>query len=100
MITNSLPRAGRWACIASAVALTGALASLAACSSGYSGDNPQAGTAQNVTLTPEQRTRIHVLTVEPSTYHTSITTSGVVQFDQNRSTPVLAPFSGPVTRVL
>ena len=104
MITNSLPHAGRRGGIATAVALAVALAlamaSLAGCSSDISEANPQSSTAQNVTLTPDQRTRIHVLTIEPATYHTSITTSGVVEFDQNRATPVLAPFSGPVTRVL
>jgi membrane fusion protein, heavy metal efflux system len=38
--------------------------------------------------------------VAPSSYHTRITTTAVVDFDHDRATPVLAPFSGPVTRVL
>jgi cobalt-zinc-cadmium efflux system membrane fusion protein len=97
MTKNSAPCAVRWA----AIGLTVALTALTGCSSGTPGADPQqASTAENVTLTPAQRTRIHILAVQPSTYHTSITTSGVVEFDQNRSTPVLAPFSGPVTRVL
>ncbi|HEY6514649.1 MAG TPA: efflux RND transporter periplasmic adaptor subunit [Steroidobacteraceae bacterium] len=96
MIKNSLPRSNRLAGVWLAVALT----ALAGCSSGTAGDSPQANTPQNVSLTAAQRTSIHLLPVATSAYHTSITTAGDVEFDQNRSTPVLAPFSGPVTRVL
>ncbi|MGH8259415.1 MAG: efflux RND transporter periplasmic adaptor subunit [Steroidobacteraceae bacterium] len=77
-----------------------ALAALAGCSSGTPDDDARAGTPQNVGLTAAQRASIHLLTVEPSTYRDSLTTNGIVEFDQNRTTPVLAPFSGPVTRVL
>lgn len=96
MIMNSLPRTGGLAAVWLAIALT----SLAGCSAGTPDDSPRESTAQNVTLAAAQRASIHLLTVEASSYHTSITTAGVVEFDQNRSTPVLAPFSGPVTRVL
>lgn len=96
MIKNSLPRASSLA----GVWLTIVLVALAGCSSGSADDNPQASTPQNVSLSAAQRTSIHLLSVASSTYHASITTSGIVQFDQNRSTPLLAPFSGPVTRVL
>lgn len=96
MIKNSLPRASSLA----GVWLTVIVAALAGCSSGSADDNPQATTPQNVSLTAAQRTSIHLLPVAPSTYHTSITTAGAVEFDQNRATPLLAPFSGPVTRVL
>ncbi|HEV2441066.1 MAG TPA: efflux RND transporter periplasmic adaptor subunit [Steroidobacteraceae bacterium] len=89
----------------SALQLAGAclavvLASLAGCSSATPDANPQASTPRNVTLTAAQRTSIHLLTIEPATYRTSITTTAVVDFDHDRSTPVLAPFSGPVMRVL
>lgn len=96
MIKNSLPRAS---CLAG-VWLTVTVVALGGCSSGAADDSPQANTPQNVSLTPAQRTSIHLLPVAPSTYHTSITTAGAVEFDQNRATPLLAPFSGPVTRVL
>jgi membrane fusion protein, heavy metal efflux system len=96
MMTKPLPRAG----LLTGVWLTAALASLTACSSATPAASPQATTPQNVTLTAAQRTSIHLLTVAPTTYHTSITTTAVVDFDHDRSTPVLAPFSGPVTRVL
>ena len=96
MITKPLPRAGRL----TATCVTLALASLAGCSSATPDANSQASMPQNVTLTSAQRTSIHLLTVAPATYQTSVTTTAVVDFDHDRSTPVLAPFSGPVTRVL
>jgi cobalt-zinc-cadmium efflux system membrane fusion protein len=96
MIKNSLPRASSVAGVWLAVAA----AALAGCSSGSADDNPQANTPQNVSLTAAQRASIHMLPVAQSMYHTSIRTAGVVEFDQNRSTPLLAPFFGPVTRVL
>lgn len=96
MMTKPLPRAalltGAW--------LAAALASLTGCSSATPDASTQAATPQNVTLTPAQRTSIHLLTVAPAVFHTSIVTTAVVDFDHDRSTPVLAPFSGPVTRVL
>jgi cobalt-zinc-cadmium efflux system membrane fusion protein len=72
---------------------------LGACSSPTQ-DPSQATGPRNITLTRAQQQSIQVLTVEPASYHTSITTTGVVDFDHNHATDVLAPFSGPVTRVL
>jgi cobalt-zinc-cadmium efflux system membrane fusion protein len=95
MITTPLPRSGRL----TATCITIALASLAGCSPAPDA-NSQASAPQNVTLTSAQRTSIHLLTVAPATYHTSVATTAVVDFDHDRSTAVLAPFSGPVTRVL
>ena len=57
-------------------------------------------TPHNVTLTKAQQSSIHVVTVEPAQYHTTITTTGVVDFDHDRATDILAPFSGAVTNVL
>ncbi|MHB8811938.1 MAG: efflux RND transporter periplasmic adaptor subunit [Steroidobacteraceae bacterium] len=93
-------RARRCALQSAAACLAVVFASLAGCSSATRDANPQASTPQNVTLTAAQRTSIHLLTMEPATYRTSITTTAVVDFDHDRSTPVLAPFSGPVTRVM
>ena len=96
MITKPLQRTTR----STRACLTVALAwLLAGCSSAKPDANP-GGTPQNVTLTAAQRTSIHLLVVEPATYRTSVTTTAIVDFDHDRSTPVLAPFSGPVTRVL
>jgi len=76
-----------------------ALMSLAACSS-KAAPQATADTPHDVTLSLAQRQHIHLLTIARGSFHRSIETSGVVDFDQNRATPVLAPFSGPVTEVL
>lgn len=76
-----------------------ATAVLAGCS-GKPPAQQSSTTPHNVTLTKEQQQSIHIYTVEPSQYRTTITTTGVVDFDHNRATDILAPFSGPVTRVL
>ncbi len=80
-----------------------ALMALAGCSSKsdtQAAAAASADTPHDVTLTSAQREHIHVLTVERSRFHRSIETSGVVDFDHDRATQVLAPFSGPVTAVL
>jgi membrane fusion protein, heavy metal efflux system len=100
-MTMKAPERGRRRALQLAGAcLAVVLASLAGCSSATPDANPQASSPQNVTLTAAQRTSIHLLTMKPATYRTSITTTAVVDFDHDRSTPVLAPFSGPVTRVM
>jgi cobalt-zinc-cadmium efflux system membrane fusion protein len=72
---------------------------LGACSSGK--DQGQAAdTPHNVTLTPEQQKRIQLYSVQPSKFHTTVDTTGVVDFDHNQATAVLAPFSGPVVKLL
>jgi cobalt-zinc-cadmium efflux system membrane fusion protein len=78
-----------------------AIMSLSGCSS-RNDNEPQSAavTASNVALTPAQRQNIHLYTVAPSKFHRTIETTGVVDFDNDQATAVLAPFSGPVTRVL
>lgn len=51
-------------------------------------------------LTKAQQRYVHIITVEPAQYHTTLTTPAVVDFDRNHATAVLAPFSGAVTKVL
>ncbi len=58
---------------------------------------PQGG---NVTLTAEQRQKIHLYIVSVRKFHKIVDTTGVVDFDNDQATSVLAPFSGPVTRLL
>ncbi|TAN00967.1 MAG: efflux RND transporter periplasmic adaptor subunit [Rhodanobacteraceae bacterium] len=84
------------------VALTSAFAAIAllAGCSGKPAAQQSSTTPHNVTLTKEQQGSIRVYTVEPAQYRTAITTTGVVDFDHNRATDILAPFSGAVTRVL
>ena len=84
----------------SAIAL-GALLALAGCSSKSDTQAAAAAdTPHDVTLTAAQRQHIHFLTVARSSFHRSVETSGVVDFDHDRATQVLAPFSGPVTEAL
>src|SRR6185437_873523 len=82
---------------------TAALAAMLALA-GCSGkpQDPQAAPdkPQNVTLTQAQQASIHTLTIEPSQYRITISTTGVVDFDHDRATNVVAPFSGAVTQVL
>jgi cobalt-zinc-cadmium efflux system membrane fusion protein len=75
--------------------------SLPGCSSRSANETQAAAvTASNVTLTPAQQQNIHLYTVGPSKFHRTMETNGVVDFDNDQATSVLAPFSGPVVRVL
>ncbi len=40
------------------------------------------------------------VTAEPSKFHKAVETTGAVDFDNDQATSVLAPFSGPVSRLL
>jgi membrane fusion protein, heavy metal efflux system len=51
-------------------------------------------------LTENQRARIHVAPVDVATFRPTVLISGTVAFDGDHSTQVLAPISGPVTRIL
>jgi len=79
----------------------GALLGVAGCSSKSEAQHVAASdTPQNVTMTPAQRQHIRLLTVAPGSFHRAIETTGVVDFDNDQATSVLAPFSGPVARLL
>ena len=54
----------------------------------------------NVQLTDAQRRNIQLYTVTTSRFHKSIEATGIVDFDNDQATSVLAPFSGPVSRLL
>jgi len=56
--------------------------------------------ARDVSLTPAQASRIHVATVTLQSYRPLVQTTGTVAFNGDRSTQVLAPVSGPITRIL
>jgi cobalt-zinc-cadmium efflux system membrane fusion protein len=63
--------------------------------------NPSASvTGSNATLTATQREHIQLYTVKSSKFHRTIETTGVVDFDNDQATSVLAPFSGPVSQLL
>lgn len=65
-----------------------------------SADSNSPVTAANITLTAEQQKRIHLQTVEPSTFHKTVEVTGTVDFDNDQATTVLAPIGGPVSRLL
>ncbi|WP_050981436.1 efflux RND transporter periplasmic adaptor subunit [Rhodanobacter spathiphylli] len=79
----------------------GMLIGVAGCSSQSAA--PQAAAAdtpKNVTMTAAQRQHIRLLTLAPASFHRTVDTTGVVDFDNDQATSVLAPFSGPVARLL
>ncbi len=87
--------------LALAVIALATAVSLSGCSDPSDRDAQAAAvTPGNVTLTKDQRQHIHLYTVAPSSFRTTVETTGVVDFDNDQATSVLAPFSGPVTRLL
>src|SRR5580693_8129949 len=64
--------------------------------------NPQGSsvTVSNVSLSAAQRQHIRLYTVTPSKFHETVETTGAVDFDNDQATSILAPFGGPVTRLL
>jgi cobalt-zinc-cadmium efflux system membrane fusion protein len=76
------------------------VAALAGCSAKMDANAPASSlTASNVTLTAAQRQSIHLCTVAEATFHKTIQADGVVDFDQDQATSVLAPFGGPVSQI-
>jgi cobalt-zinc-cadmium efflux system membrane fusion protein len=61
---------------------------------------PSVEAVNNVTLTAAQQQNVHLYTVAPSKFRKTIDTTGAVDFDNDQATSVLAPFSGPVSRLL
>jgi len=51
-------------------------------------------------LSDAQRQKIHTISVAASRFHATIEAAGTVDFDNDQATSVLAPMSGPVTRLL
>ena len=80
------------------IAMALAVALLASCSP--KADKQAHATLGGVTLTAAQRSHIHYYAVVPSTFHKTIVANGVVDFDNDQATSVIAPFSGPVARLL
>ena len=94
MTNKSLVRALAVTAVAMAV-----IASFAGCSP--KNDSAQSSTTpSNVKLTADQLRHIHLVTVVQATWHKTVDTNGAVDFDNDQSTSVLAPFSGPVSRLL
>jgi len=80
--------------------LLGGTIVISSCSAKTDLNPPASASPSNVKLTPAQRQNIRLYTVAPSKYHKSIATTGVVDFDNDQATSVLAAFSGPVSRLV
>jgi membrane fusion protein, heavy metal efflux system len=84
-----------------AVIAMAAMASFTGCSPKADSDTETASvTVSNVTLTAEQRQKIQIYTVTPAKFRKTTETTGTVDFDNDQATSVLAPFGGPVSRLL
>ncbi|MEO7999860.1 MAG: efflux RND transporter periplasmic adaptor subunit, partial [Gemmatimonadaceae bacterium] len=53
-----------------------------------------------LTLTPEQKQRIHLVKEESVTFRPTVEATASVAFNGDRTTAVLSPVSGPVTRIV
>ncbi len=93
------PRSSRGLPRAAALATVAAILAGSSCTSRVD-NNAQSVTASNVRLTPAQRQNIHLYTVAPSRFRRTLETTAEVDFDNDQATSVLAPFSGPVSRLL
>jgi cobalt-zinc-cadmium efflux system membrane fusion protein len=83
------------ACVAIAIA-----AIATGCSPKDDKSDSAAVTASNVKLTDDQLKHIKIYTVASTRWRKTIDATGAVDFDNDQATSVLAPFSGPVTRLL
>jgi cobalt-zinc-cadmium efflux system membrane fusion protein len=72
----------------------------AGCSSKNDDSQASSAKAGNVTLTAAQRQHIQLYTVETSKFRKTVEAAGAVDFDNDQATSVLAPFSGPVSRLV
>lgn len=75
---------------------------LAASSPAHAAEPPSGSNAFSgkLVLTAAQRDKIHTDTLQPSSFRRTIETTGTVDFDNDQATTVLAPVSGPVSRLL
>jgi cobalt-zinc-cadmium efflux system membrane fusion protein len=96
----SLPRTRLRTGFRGAVVLAAALTCLAACSKKPDEASKAHATPNGVTLTAAQRQHIGLYTVEQGAFTRTVEASGVVDFDNDQATSVIAPFSGPVSRIL
>ena len=77
-----------------------AIAVVAGCARKTDDSPAEANVPHNVTLTAAQRQHIRLFTVAASQYRKTIDATGVVDFDNDQATSVIAPFSGPVSQLL
>jgi cobalt-zinc-cadmium efflux system membrane fusion protein len=83
-----------------AVAAIAAVLTFSGCTSGADTNQTAVTSATNIRLTTAQRQNIQLYTVVTSRYRRTVETTAAVDFDNDQATSVLAPFSGPVSRLL
>lgn len=84
-------------------AFAGVAASLAGCSRADPTKTTTDSTALRAagfTIPAAQLARIHVITLTPTVFRPTVSTTGSVAFNGDRSTQVLSPVSGPVLQIL
>src|SRR5271170_5101505 len=87
--------------LVAAIVATAASVSFTGCSSKSDSNEPASSmAASNVTLTAEQRQKIQLYTIASAKFHKTTATTGTVDFDNDQATSVLAPFGGPVSKLL
>jgi cobalt-zinc-cadmium efflux system membrane fusion protein len=77
-----------------------ALMLLGGCSSSPADNSGAASGVANISLTKAQRSHVQLYTVVPVGYRQHIEAPGTVDFDNDQSTSVVSPFTGPVVRTL
>jgi cobalt-zinc-cadmium efflux system membrane fusion protein len=75
------------------------LAALCLSGCGKSDTKAAGGNPSNVTLTAEQRANIKLTTVASGSFRKNVDTTGIVDFDNDQATAMLAPFSGTVSKL-
>src|SRR4051812_48838959 len=84
-------------------ALVAAVLLVGACSGGdksKSVADSSTVTKAGFSISAAQQARIHVITVAPTVFRPTVSTTGSVAFNGDRSTQVLSPVSGPVSQIL
>jgi cobalt-zinc-cadmium efflux system membrane fusion protein len=95
--SSTRPHAG----LAAATALLAGVAALAGCRAEEPKPAPPpAPHAGLVRLSPDQQRQVRTESVASASFERTVEATGTVAFSQDRSTQVLAPISGPVSRLL
>ena len=81
------------------LAATLAVVFVAGCSSSPDENNSTGPAIANVRLTKAQRGHIKLYTVLPISYRQKIDAPGTVDYDNDHTTAVVSPFTGPTTRI-
>ncbi len=83
-----------------ALGAAAAVCLLTACPRGRTAPPDPAPRPSAFTLPSGQREKIHVEEARLAPFRRTVEATGTVEFDSDRATQVLAPFSGPVSRIL